>query len=68
MKESDQCIGVDLDGTLAKYGEWRGVEHIGEPIPPMVDRVKGWTLATFSSSGLGMSSSMMNLSYKFLHY
>lgn len=35
-------IGVDLDGTLAYYDEWRGVEHIGAPIPEMVDRVKRW--------------------------
>jgi len=33
-------IGVDLDGTLAVEGEWRGIEHIGEPIPRMVERVK----------------------------
>lgn len=35
-------IGVDLDGTLAFYDEWRGVDHIGEPIPLMLERVKGW--------------------------
>lgn len=35
-------IGVDLDGTLAFYDEWRGASHIGEPIKPMVDRVKQW--------------------------
>lgn len=35
-------IGVDLDGTLAHYDHWRGVEHIGEPIPEMVERVKAW--------------------------
>lgn len=35
-------IGVDLDGTLAEYGHWVGVEHIGKPIAPMVDRVKEW--------------------------
>lgn len=35
-------IGVDLDGTLAFYDEWRGIEHIGEPIPAMVRRVKYW--------------------------
>lgn len=35
-------IGVDLDGTLAYYDHWRGVSHIGEPIAPMVDRVKQW--------------------------
>jgi hypothetical protein len=38
-------IAVDLDGTLAHYDRWRGVDHIGEPIGPMVDRVKAW-LAT----------------------
>jgi hypothetical protein len=38
-------IGVDLDGTLAKYDEWRGVEHVGEPIAPMVERVKRWLAA-----------------------
>ena len=33
-------IGVDLDGTLAKYDGWKGVHHIGEPIPAMIARVK----------------------------
>lgn len=35
-------IGVDLDGTLAYYVEWLGPEHIGEPIPLMLERVKKW--------------------------
>lgn len=35
-------IGVDLDGTLAVYGEWKGPKHIGKPIAPMVERVKRW--------------------------
>ena len=35
-------IAVDLDGTLAFYDHWRGPEHIGAPIPLMVDRVKRW--------------------------
>lgn len=35
-------IGVDLDGTLAHYDGWRGLGHIGEPVGPMIDRVKGW--------------------------
>jgi hypothetical protein len=35
-------IGVDLDGTLATYDKWRGIEHIGEPVPAMLDRVKNW--------------------------
>jgi hypothetical protein len=34
-------IGVDLDGTLAKYGSWNNGQ-IGEPIPAMVERVKAW--------------------------
>lgn len=35
-------IAVDLDGTLARYNGWKGVEEIGAPIQPMVDRVKIW--------------------------
>lgn len=35
-------IGVDLDGTLARYDEWQGEDHIGEPLQPMVERVKVW--------------------------
>lgn len=35
-------IGVDFDGTLAEYDHWRGEDHIGAPIQPMVERVKGW--------------------------
>ena len=35
-------IGVDLDGTLAHYNDWVGIEHIGDPIPKMIDRVKKW--------------------------
>jgi len=37
MKE---WLGVDLDGTLAKYDGWQGHEHVGEPIQEMVDKVK----------------------------
>lgn len=35
-------IGVDLDGTLAHYDGWKGPEHIGEPVPLMLERVKRW--------------------------
>lgn len=35
-------IGVDLDGTLARYDGWQGIEHVGEPIQLMLDRVKDW--------------------------
>ena len=30
-------IAMDLDGTLASYEGWRGIDHIGDPIPKMVD-------------------------------
>jgi len=39
---SEGWIGVDLDGTIAQYDGWHGLEHIGRPIPPMVNRVKNW--------------------------
>lgn len=35
-------IGVDLDGTLARYDGWVGPDVIGDPIPAMVERVKKW--------------------------
>lgn len=35
-------IGVDLDGTLAHYKHWISVDHIGAPVPIMVERVKRW--------------------------
>jgi hypothetical protein len=35
-------IGVDLDGTLANYEGWKGIEHIGAPIEPMRQRVLKW--------------------------
>jgi len=38
-------IGVDLDGTLAVYDGWKGADHIGDPVPAMVDRVKAWLAA-----------------------
>lgn len=35
-------ILCDLDGTLAHYAGWKGPEHIGEPVPLMLKRVKRW--------------------------
>lgn len=35
-------IGVDFDGTLAHYEGWKGPEHVGAPIGPMVARVRAW--------------------------
>ncbi len=38
----NQWIGVDLDGTLAHYTEYKGDDFVGEPVLTMVERVKGW--------------------------
>src|SRR5260370_1562028 len=38
--ENEGWIGTDLDGTLAKYSGWS--EDIGEPIGPMISKVKRW--------------------------
>jgi hypothetical protein len=38
----DSWIGVDLDGTLAYYDDWKGEEHIGDPVPLMIQRVREW--------------------------
>lgn len=40
--EKSPWIGVGLDGTLARYDVWKGIEHIGEPVPLMLKRVKAW--------------------------
>ena len=32
--------GFDLDGTLAKYDKWEGIDHIGEPVKPMVELIR----------------------------
>lgn len=42
MNGPNAWIGVDLDGTLAHYDKWRGSEHIGAPVPKMLQRVKDW--------------------------
>lgn len=38
-------IGVDLDGTMFTYYEWVGWNVFGEPIKPMIDRIKAWLVA-----------------------
>ena len=35
-------IGVDLDGTLAEYASWKGMDHIGPAVPAMLCRVRNW--------------------------
>jgi hypothetical protein len=42
MSKNHGWIGVDLDGTLAHYDGWKGAQHIGEPVPAMVERVRYW--------------------------
>jgi hypothetical protein len=42
MSNHKGWIGVDLDGTLAEYTTWKGSDHIGAPIPKMLERVKAW--------------------------
>jgi hypothetical protein len=37
-------IGVDLDGTLAYWYTWSRPDQIGDPIPAMLERVRGWLL------------------------
>ena len=32
-----KTICVDLDGVLATYNGWKGVDHIGEPLPGAVE-------------------------------
>jgi hypothetical protein len=41
MTHSQPWIGVDLDGTLAHY-ESEQFPMIGDPIEPMVERVRAW--------------------------
>lgn len=42
MSQDTPWIGVDLDGTLAEYTTWKGPNHIGKPVPRMLDRVNRW--------------------------
>jgi hypothetical protein len=44
-KKPDGYVAFDLDGTLAEYTGWKGVEHIGEPIKPMIGLVKQYLAA-----------------------
>ena len=44
MKNDDGWIAVDFDGTLAHYDHFRGDDHFGKPIEPMVRRVRKWLL------------------------
>lgn len=40
MTKNKKWIGVDLDGTLAKYDGWKGINNIGEPYPMVLKLIK----------------------------
>lgn len=42
MSHINGYIAVDLDATLAEYDGWQGPEHIGKPVPKMLERVLAW--------------------------
>jgi len=39
-EDGKKWIGFDLDGTLAEYNGWKGIEHIGKPVKRMCDLAK----------------------------
>lgn len=41
-KMDRHTIAVDFDGTLCTYTTWKGPGGLGDPIVPMVERVKRW--------------------------
>ncbi len=53
-------IGVDLDGTLAKYTTWKGIDHIGTPIPLMVKRINNWIEAGYTVKIMTARASVPN--------
>lgn len=49
-----KTVAFDLDGTLARYDGWRGLEHIGEPLEGAVDAVnklieRGYDVAIYTT-------------------
>ena len=42
ISNEKEWIGVDLDGTLAEYTSFKGVDQIGKPVSKMLSRVKRW--------------------------
>lgn len=39
-EQGKSWIGFDLDGTLAEYAGWQGIEHIGKPVKRMCNLAK----------------------------
>lgn len=42
LAEEGGWIGVDLDGTMFTYTTWVGWNVFGQPIKPMIERIKAW--------------------------
>lgn len=45
LGEEEHYVAVDFDRTLAVYDHFRGVTHLGPPVPAMQARVRGWLAA-----------------------
>lgn len=50
----NKSIAIDLDGTLAYFDGWKGIEHIGNPIPSVVEKLiekknEGYAIKIFSA-------------------
>ena len=62
-------IAIDLDGVLAHYEKWDGIESIGDPLPGAQDLVKGlidsgcevWIFTTRMSKAVNSSYSVREL-------
>jgi hypothetical protein len=42
VSKPEGWIGVDMDGTLSHFSKWVSLLVFGEPVWPMVERVKQW--------------------------
>lgn len=40
MANNKRVIAVDLDGTLAHYDGWKGIEHIGPVVPEVANAIE----------------------------
>lgn len=39
-KPGQRIIACDFDMTLAEYDHWRGINHLGAPVPEMLEKVQ----------------------------
>ena len=45
VQDIEEWIGFDLDGVVAVYDGWKGVDHIGEPVPKIIALIKTYLAA-----------------------